>query len=147
MQPCCHWPLGGLTCKLPSLYHPHFSQGGNSCYPVLCPGQAVLSNHCSLPGTRCAWCAPSCPIPAQHGPFHTCLCTADKLMGIWGDLRFISPGWVPEQQVAVLGEHEGGSWLCVSSGGCSCCSLYRKHLEILKLEPCATPRKTSRSTE
>lgn len=105
----------------------------------------MLSSHCSLLGTSCMWWAPSCPIPTRHGPFHTSLCRADKLMGIWGDLGFISQGWVPEQQVAVLGQGERCSWLC--NGGSSCCCLYRKNLETLKLQPCATPREMSRSTE
>lgn len=43
-------------------------------------------------------------------------------------------------------------WLCmsclnVSTGGCSCCSLNRKCLKVLKLEPCLTPEGMSKRTE
>lgn len=39
------------------------------------------------------------------------------------------------------------SWLNVSTGGCSCCSLYRKCLKVLKLEPWMTPGRICRRTE
>lgn len=39
------------------------------------------------------------------------------------------------------------SWINVSTGGCSCCSLNRKCLKVLKLEPCLTPERISRRTE
>lgn len=112
MWPCCHWPFGGLTCKLPPLYHPHFSQGGNSCCPVPCPGQAARHALCMvgtfLPHPRSAWTLPHLT------------CTADKLMGIWGDLGVVSPGWVPEQQAAVLGEGEGSpGYVCLVEAACA----------------------------
>lgn len=37
------------------------------------------------------------------------------------------------------------SWLNVSTGGCSCCSLNRKCLKVLKLEPCLTAERMSRT--
>lgn len=104
---CCHQTLGGLTCGLSSLYHTHFSQGGNSCYPMA--GCAFTP---PLPA-RHRLCVVGTVLPPQHGPFHTGLCTADTLIGMWGDPGFVHLGQVPEQQAAVLGKAK-------AAPGCAC---------------------------